>query len=227
MNSVKLHSLTRKMIAVIKIAILMLASLACAAQANPTEPPHEKTVYELKSTTHVMIFATGVGGLLNKFILAKKGTDVCAIRFTDFHRDYDEKPATLFQSGTENKYADYEWFYQGDGSGDFTKANVMSGKGRAHSGPTIGFGHNITLWRSPDKWWVECGNAFSIWWAYPTGLGFQSYVNGGFRDDIDLELAGTNWSVLNDINIHNSKLHWVKLSTQSLRTVEIPLSELP
>ena len=81
---------------------------------------------EMELRENAVIYWDQAMAPIGHFLLVQKGKDVCAIRFTEHHRGHDSSPPTLFSSGEETLYAEYDWFYQGDGSGDFTKSNAAS-----------------------------------------------------------------------------------------------------
>ena len=90
--------------------------------------------------TQAMITWLDAGAPLGKFLLIRKEKDICAVRFTDAHRGHDAKPQTIFNSGGESFYAECEWFYQGDGSDDFSRNNVKRGHEKLVEKPLRGIG---------------------------------------------------------------------------------------
>src|SRR5512139_286156 len=82
---------------------------------------------EKLARTHARIDWHQVGAPVGRFLLIRKGSSTCAVRFTEFHRGNNAKPPTLFSSGDESHHAEYDWYWQADGSSDFRKPNVQSG----------------------------------------------------------------------------------------------------
>lgn len=123
---------------------------------------------------------------LGRFLLVRKGRDVCALRFTEFHRGHDAKPPSLFHSGEETLYAEYDWFYQGDGSGDFTKADVESGHRKLVRKPLVGLIHPFVFQTGTVE--VRCG-PFVLSWLYPNNVGFRSWSQ---KRDESVDLAPTS-----------------------------------
>lgn len=200
----------------------------CGAESQVTDSVAPRIEAELSAITSAVVGEALVTGIPNKFILLRKGDHVCAVKFNTFRRDYDAKPATRTSTGEENTYASYEWFYQKDGSSDFKKSNVAFGNGNLHRGPATGILFDITIWRSFDKRWIECG-PFNPTWIYPTTITFTSYKGSSLKRDYELEIAATNWSQVEEIDIASPKLFWAKLNSGTVHrpSIYIPLQDLP
>jgi hypothetical protein len=149
-----------------------------------------------------------VSAPLGRFLLLRKKTAACAVRFTSFHRD------------GEYKYAEYDWYFQGDGSGDFLRPNATNGHNKLRDTAAIGFGHFVIKPFSTGG--VTCGT-LQVFWAYPIQLFF---VTSGMKDDYELELAPTKISEIQKVNINNTNLRWYKLSEERPEMI-IPTEELP
>src|SRR3990172_2636293 len=68
----------------------------------------------------VIVGATGVTMPMGRFVLARRGSEYCAVKFLK-----------AWQGETvEDQYADYESYCQTDGSGDFSKMNVKVNRER-------------------------------------------------------------------------------------------------
>ena len=143
------------------------------------------------------------GAPLGKFLLIRRGGDACALRFTTAHRGHDAKPQTLTQSGEETFFAEYEWFYQGDGSSLLTGPGVRSGRGKLEKKPLRGIGR---LAFQTGETYVKCG-PFTLLWTYPTSVSFYS---GSNRGDQGIEMAPTKWSSVLQIDFQNPHLKWYR-----------------
>ncbi|MCI0409343.1 MAG: hypothetical protein L0191_12430, partial [Acidobacteria bacterium] len=111
-----------------------------------------------------LILPHGVSGPIYRFLLVRKDRDACALRFTDIHRGGDARPRSWWQEGGESEYAEYDWYYQGDGSGDFTRPNVQSGHGNLYEKPAVGIGR-LRFSRGINA--IRCGS-FRLGWSYPS-----------------------------------------------------------
>jgi hypothetical protein len=58
---------------------------------------------ESKLKTHALVTWYDVGAPLGRFLLIRrKDSNLCAIKFTEYHRGNDAKPPTVFSSGEES-----------------------------------------------------------------------------------------------------------------------------
>jgi hypothetical protein len=194
-----------------------------SAGSEEGEAGREKTEVEVRAFDAAEVGHMAVSAPIGRFILIRKGTAVCAVRFTSFRRDYDQKPAGVFSSGDEHKYAEYDWYFQGDGSGDFTVPNVTSGHGSLRDAPSFGLGHYSV--KLSATLYVTCG-PLKVSWGYPNALVFSTY-QPGLRTDYDLELAPTKAADVREIDLKNPGLTWYRLGTQRGAPRFIPLEQLP
>jgi len=200
--------------------LLSLSAIACSASTDigTAKQPNEQATQD----NNALITSGTVFTPVRRFMLIRKGNDACAVRFLSYRSLNDQKPPTVFNSGHANQYAEYEWFYQGDGSFDFTKKSAKSGKENLHIGPATGIGHDKSFPRDM-KFWITCG-PFNYFWQYSTGIGFNSYPKN--NEDREVEFAPSKWMRVEEIDFANPKLRWTRYSA-STRRIEIPLEELP
>jgi hypothetical protein len=200
------------------ISIIAVAS-AFASDRGKLISKKEENV-ERDAFSHAEIDPTLVASPLNRFLLVRKGNNACAVRFTKFWRDNDEKKSTVFSSGQENVYAEYESYHQGDGSFDFAKNNVKHTYGKLHDGPSYGIGR--LAFKLGLSYRIQCGS-FSLFWMYPARLEFIGY--DGLWDK-EVELAPTKWQSIQEVNFNYSKLLWSRYSDDREKRY-IPLDEIP
>ena len=162
-----------------------------------------------------------VGAPLGRFLLVRKDKDkaVCAVRFTKAQRGHDEKPATIFNSGDESFSAEYDWYFQGDGSGDFTQPNVMSGHGRLAQGALKGIGRMAF---QTGQVRVTCGTFDRLFWLPAGRIGF---FEGAHRGNYGIELAPTKWAEIKEVNVLDPRLKWYRYD-ENRDPVYIPLDNL-
>ena len=162
----------------------------------------------------------GVGPVLGRLLLVRGGTELCAVRFSEWHRGRNAGSFWFFWSGDEDTSAEYEWFYQGDGTSDLTKPNVQSGRGKAYFRGIAGMGHYAAQFASP---YVDCGQ-FRLPWVYPNQVNFTHTNWTGPRDPV--ELAPTGWQQLSEIDLASAKLRWYGFDLQRHERRGIPIDEL-
>jgi len=156
-----------------------------------------------KAEGSALVTWSDAGAPLGKFLLVRKGIEVCAVRFTAHNRERDAKGQTPFSSGEESFSASYEWFYQGDGSQSFSKQNVKSGRGKVSKGPLRGIGR-LAFETSDSS--VRCG-PLRLGWMYPTRV---TFYEGGRLQRHDIELAPTNWESIDQVRVNEKRLQWFK-----------------
>lgn len=88
---------------------------------------------------------------LGNMLLIRKDSHFCALKFT---RVWTE------QEGKE-KYATYEVYHQGDGSGDFSKNNVTKSEGKASALPLRGPFRPFIY--QPGDSFIKCGPFKLVW----------------------------------------------------------------
>jgi hypothetical protein len=161
-----------------------------------------------------------VSAPLDHFLLIRKDKDICAVRFTEFHRGHDAKPGTIFNSGEETLYAEYDWYYQGDGSGDFTKPRLKSGHRKLVRKPLIGIGRLAFQTGTIN---VKCG-PFELGWIYPNHVAFfkrKEYLVHG------VELAPSKEQEISEVRVNDPCHKWYQYDEKEERKrFSIPLDEL-
>jgi hypothetical protein len=214
--------------------VMALTIGGCSNSLNTDEgKAREQGVLELEryANTHVRIGLNGTSPAANRFILLRKDRAGCAVKFTSYRRDHDWKPGSWTSTGDENTYAEYDWYYQGDGSFDFRKSNVLSGHGKLRWGPITRLGHGLLL-RGPSdaNRSVDCGS-FHVAWGYPMNLSFFSFEGEKSNYDPKLEFAPTRWTTVDQIDVSNKKLVWTSGPAANRLKLKqdmwIPLEDLP
>jgi hypothetical protein len=153
----------------------------------------------------------GAGTALGRFLLVRGGEEFCAVRFTGWRRGRNAVTDWFFFSADEDTVAEYEWFYQGDGSGDFKKPNVQSGTGKVFFRGVSGAAY------------VDCG-PFRLPWVYPNRVQFTRVNWTGSRDPV--EFAPTGWDQLAELDPASERLHWYGFDLERYQRRPIPVDEL-
>lgn len=208
------------------LIVLMLSScFSCAGthrEAESNSAVERKAAAAAKRAQEAaLITYHNASAPLGRFLLIRNGKDACAVRFTGFHRGHDAKPPTIFNSGEESLYAEYDWFYQGDGSGDFSKPNLKSGHSKLAEKPLLGIGRFSMRFTGSTV--VVCG-PLKLAWIYPIQVGF--HLSNSKKDDVGNELAPTRWKEISEVDSDNPHLNWYRFD-ENRDFVVIPLDELP
>ena len=151
---------------------------------------------------------------MGRIILVRKDHSYCAINYHEFWTRDDGR----------KRYASYESYYQGDGSGDFSKKNVKCRNGTVSSlGPFIFYG----LWHSErGELNIKCG-PIRLCWGGGKGHGAVYFFGAGMGEEYQytIELAPTPWTDISQVNVHDPRIWWYRYLTRRWN-LYIPLPEL-
>ncbi|NOU24225.1 MAG: hypothetical protein HOO90_01665 [Methylotenera sp.] len=171
---------------------------------------------------------------LGYFLLIRKENTACAIRFTNLYNPDSGQEIGSFYSPTSGQgisysvlsyklNADYDYFYQNDGSGNFKSNNVVSGQAQLSIGMrTIENNGMISnVMNQAERVVVKCGSMELPWKGYE---GVTMYQGSEPRDE-GVEIAPTRWSNINEININDPTINWYRYD-KARKIIEIPVEDL-
>lgn len=156
----------------------------------------------------VFIGKTGIIMPLHRVLLARKGTEYCAIVFTKFWTGKTE----------QDKYASYESYCQADGSGDFSKDNIKFRREDLSYPKPRGIGRFAFSFGDKE---IKCGK-LKLFWSGEGAVHFYSEKQG--RGDHGCELAPTNWKSVIQVDVFAPGIKWYKYD-ESRKRVNIPLNQ--
>jgi hypothetical protein len=179
-----------------------------------------------REATHAYISDALIFSPLGKFLLVREGAAACVVRFTAFHREGEEKKGTVFFSREPIRTAEAEWYFQGDGSFDFSKPSITSGKVSLRNMSSFGFGR--LSFKPTATLGFSCGS-ISIGWFDGIYIDFTD-ENGHW--DFEREIAPSKWADLKDVDFSNPRLIWTSQHKYQSERPEvkkrfIPMEELP
>jgi hypothetical protein len=188
------------------MAFTCISSCADSPQNQKTTPPQFAEV--TKWTVSVP---------LGYFLLIHKDNTTCAIRYTD-NKTASGGYSTSYSEGNghyESRfYAEYDYFYQDDGSGDFKKNNVITGHDKL-----VGVSGTWSPSDQTDSISVKCG-ALKL-----RGLSGVAFYQGLDPQDEGIELAPTKWRDVSEINFSDPKIKWYRYD-KTRQTIKIPILDL-
>jgi len=141
----------------------------------------------------VTISRIGVNMPFGRIILARKGSDHCALKFTK----------TWSGETSYDRYISYEFFSQSDSSGDFSNSNAKTGTGELYF-PRPRMWMGIGYYKGAKKDLLQCG-----------GIRFKSFGVGSIAFG-DAELAPTPWTSVMEVNIHDPRIRWYRKDTSRI-----------
>jgi hypothetical protein len=165
--------------------------------------------------THAFVAWFGVGAPLGRVVLMRRGTELCAIRFTTFNTR-EETHEGLFTLGGPSYYAEYDWY-------DLSEHRKRSGHRETSRKP----GYGIPLLTPPMFFagnpFIGCGSMEPLWW-YPIAVRFHE--TGDVGRDHGIELAPTGWKDAGAIDLAHPSLRWYGVNERR-KPFFIPLELLP
>jgi hypothetical protein len=171
---------------------------------------------------------------LGTILLIRKDSHYCALKFIRYWTEIDEKQkeknapyearggieAELARERYTKKYAAYEVFYQGDGSGDFLRNNVVKSEHIASWLPLKGPFRPFIY--QPGDSYVKCG-PYRLVWRYKKRVCFIPTGKG--EGDFGFELAPTPWTEISQVNVFDPRVKWYRYDEKRER-VFIPIDKL-
>jgi len=175
----------KKTLLLLMFLAMTYVSFADAGEKTP-EQDQKADRQRISALENATIGPTSVAIPIGKIILVRKGREYCAIRFT----------STWLGGDDYDYYTAYEYYHQGDGSGDFNRSNVK-------------FGDGELVYPRERNWYIipfttgakdtfVCGG-MKIKWVHKTGVNFD-----------DFGLAPTAWKKITDVNVHDTRLKWFR-----------------
>ena len=148
---------------------------------------------------------------LGRIVLIRRGSEYCAVKFTEAWKGKTESA----------RFANYESYYQEDGTGDFQSKNVQFTKdtlvdrisvlGRLYPVP---FGHrNLN---------IKCGPIKLFWSDKGTVYFFGSKQKEGNHG---IELAPTKWTDISQVIVFDPRLRWYRYD-ENREDTYIPIDQL-
>ena len=147
---------------------------------------------------------------LNRILLIRKDSNYFAVKFIRVWTDKDEK----------EKYAAYEVYFQGDGSGDFSKKNITKTEEKASQLPLKGPFRPFIY--QPGNSYIKCG-PFKLVWEFKKRVCFSPPDKG--KGEFGFELAPTPWTEISQVNVLDLRVRWYKYD-ENRKRVFMPIDRL-
>jgi hypothetical protein len=141
-----------------------------------------------------------------RIILVRNGSEYCTVKFTEAWTGETK----------EHWYGRYAAYYQGGGTGDFSRKNTEFGKRKLSRGPPWAWGGLHSARGNP---FVRCGPIRLIWSIRSTLYFSESPGRPG------VELAPTKCTEISQVNVFDSRLRWYRYD-ENRKDVYIPIDQL-
>lgn len=122
---------------------------------------------------------------LGAYLLARKGRDYCAVKFTRYWESEAASKPTIFSDGAASRHALYEAAHLIAHEPGSEPKLVRIKRGRVDSLPSIGIGH-LAFARGDDL--IDCGR-FALSWAYPVRVRYHPTEGARFAITRNGDLA--------------------------------------
>jgi hypothetical protein len=180
------------------------------------------------SENNVRISKNGVSVPLKYFTLIRLGKTYGAIRLTDYRVQGQKSSPIGVSSFVQNINADYESYYQGDGTGNFMMYNVIRYK--SDSPNSINYAKKpVALGKS----WVYCGPLKIGWTSHSKRINYLDLIamrnnqRDSEEDISSYEIAATKWTDIAQVNVFDSRIKWVKpYELKDNQEIIIPINKL-
>ncbi len=191
--------------------LILLITIWCASCAAGNGMVTKKT-----EEPYVYITNSAVSPPLGFFGLVQHDNSYCAVKFMETGRD--EKK--------QYRYALYDWHYQGDGSGDFSRSTAKHGTGKAtyHYAEISSRGRLAFQTGNMD---IVCAE-MHILWIGDTTLTFQNAKKDEKEQEIikaGVKIAPTKWTNISEINVFDKRLKWYHYDAKR-QTIKIHVNQL-
>jgi hypothetical protein len=179
--------------------------VAATQLANAENPTGQNMKVPVVSLDAVMIAPNGVRIPEGRVLLVRKDKHYGAVILSDCRSGEKVGEAS----------ARYTSFYQGDGSGDFTRPNVKIVKGDLGQSKACGIGRLAFDFGNKN---IRCGPLLLAW----SGRNHVYFYSTKERQgDYGIELAPTKWTEISQVNVHSEKITWYRYDL-TRRVREVP-----
>jgi hypothetical protein len=204
---------TRRMIKFFMIPALCLILSGAEAAGGDVSDCRDST--KTPNTERVIIAGNCLIMPVGRILLVRKKSQYCAVRLTE-----------AWQGETVlDRFANYESYYQGDGSGDLSKADVQFTADQLIARRSVPkfpqFPRFLSHPAGPENKQIRCGPIKLAWF----GLGIYFNEHLWTTGDRGMELAPTKWTDISQVNVFDPRLKWYKYDGKR-ENVSVPIEHL-
>lgn len=155
----------------------------------------EKLITDNLSQIHIL--PHGVGIPIGLILLIKTDSEICAIRFSSTDLGHDKTKPSIWSSGEESEYAEYDWYCLKGETLNFSEGSVRSGHKKLSYKAPKGIGRFAF---QTGNTYIKCGSV-KLLWTYPTYLYFPEY-GGSKKEGMKVLFAPTTYQNIDTVNLN-------------------------
>ena len=151
---------------------------------------------------------------VGRIFLVRADLSYCAVRFTKERNTVADPEYS----------AEYESWCQGDGTGDFSKPNVLFVKDKLWWKRPIGIGRLWLFTRQQNE--IRCGGVTLEWWGRTTVQWIPKKTISKFQNIL---FAPTPWTSISQVDVNDKRIIWYEPGTvegDRYRNISIPVDRL-
>ncbi len=162
----------------------------------------------------VIIGPSGIAMPLQRILLIQANSCYCAIKFI---KAYTEQVQGEYSG---EYFATYESWWQDDGTGDFSKSNVLFKRDDLWWRLPIGIGRLWLIMRYRKD--IKCGPVTLEWWRQTVILWTPKKINEKVKT---IHFAPTPWVSISEVNVRDPRIIWY-YQKPDLPEIRIPIDQL-
>jgi hypothetical protein len=192
------------------IALFVAFASASGAQQPDAVSRAPTPIVETTIQAHAIVGFEWIDLPLSRIVLVRGPRSGCALRFTSFRHGGNQQKPTIFRSGEESLYAEYDVV---EFRGSEMKVQRLERR-KVETHGMVGIGR-LAFHRGNSE--IRCGE-HELTWLFPTGIS---------PDELDISVALTGWSDFSAVRLDHTDLTWVTFDKAQTRPVIfIPIATL-
>lgn len=176
----------------------------------------EDSTTENRNRIHLL--PHGIGIPIRNILLVKSGSEIYAIRFTSIDRGHDKKEPSIWSSGEESEYAEYDWYCLKGEPLNFSEGSVRSGHKKLYYKAPKGIGRFAF---QTGNTYIKCCSV-KLLWTYPTYVYFPEY-GGKQKEGMKVLFAPTTYQNIDAVDLNKNHAWYGYDETRQRKFIDLKL----
>jgi hypothetical protein len=168
--------------------------------------------------TQIHILPHGIGIPIGKILLIKSNSEICAVRFSSTDLGHDKKEPSIWSSGEESEYAEYDWYCLKGEPLNFSEGSVRSGHKKLSYKAPKGIGRFAFQTGNTH---IKCGSV-KLLWTYPTYVYFPEY-GGSQEEGMKVLFAPTTYQNIDAVDLNKNHTWYGYDETRQRKFIDLEL----